>query len=195
MMIIFFITLLQLSHAFNLKGKVTITNRTELVTDEFVDISIRIIPEQEYYAGINVNERFVPRYKNGTFFISNLSDGKYIIVVQAPQCLEKIETLTIEKDTVISKSFNKGQKILNLKIHPIDFTEEKQPFSLLSLLKNPMIIMAAVSIGLTIISKVGMNSMSAEEARMMKHPDIILANGQRVDPTTLVPSFIEKKNN
>ena len=192
MIFIVIITLLQIATAYDLKGKVSIVNRTELTTDEFVDISIRLIPEDDYLTGTTTNERIVPRHKNGYFYIPNLEEKKYILVVQAPQIVEKTEMIVIENNTVHSKLYNKGQKLLNIRIHPIDFTEEKPAFSLLAL--NPMIIMSLVSIGLMFISKIGMNNISPEESRLMNHPDILLANGEKVDPTTLVPSFVPKSN-
>ncbi|BFU20478.1 hypothetical protein CL6EHI_174660 [Entamoeba histolytica] len=180
---LFLLCLITLSYALDIKGKVSMIGKPQLVTDDFVDISIVILSSTQRIV--------VPRYKNGTFIVKGLEDGKYRIYVEGPQLLENGEVIEIVNQTVISRKYDKYHNSVNLVGHPIDFTEEKDSFDYWSLIKNPMIIMALVSLGLIGFSKLSMSAIDEEESRMMKHPDIILPNGQRVDPTTLVPKFIK----
>ena len=120
----------------------------------------------------------------------DVEDGKYNIRVVAPQLLENVATFEVANNTVKSKSFDRHHGVLNIRVHPIDFTVDPETFDIWSLIKNPIIIMALVSLGLISCSKLTMAAADEEETRMMKHPDIILANGDRVDPTKLVPKFI-----
>ena len=182
---IFILFFLSFSFSFDLKGKITILNKPNLITEDFIDISIKLKSKTK--------EIIVPKYKNNTFFINNLEDDKYLIIIQGPQGIEKFETFEILNQTIKHSKFNSKQQIFNLQFHQIDFTEEIKSFDWKSLIKNPMIIMSIVSVGLIFFTQFGMNNMDSEESRLMTHPDIILANGERVDPTKLVPSFIPKE--
>ncbi|ELP86992.1 hypothetical protein EIN_318210 [Entamoeba invadens IP1] len=176
-----FFALVAFAFSCDLKGKIVIGSKPNFLSEDFVDMRVVLESSQGTITA--------PKYKNNTFFISGLTDGKYSIYVMAPQLLENFETIEIVNDTIKSRKYDKNRDVLTLRVQQIDFTKEVASFDIWSLVKNPMIIMAAVSLGLLGFSKLTLSAVDEEEARVLKHPDIILANGQRVDPTKLVPKF------
>ena len=104
--------------------------------------------------------------------------------------MEFYQTFDVVNNSYVGKSYDKGKKQLNIRTHPIDFTKEVKSFNIWGFVKNPMVIMILVTIGLVGFQKLSESALDEDEHRKMAHPDIVLPNGRQVDPTTLVPKFI-----
>ncbi|KAL7718952.1 ER membrane protein complex subunit 7 beta-sandwich domain-containing protein [Entamoeba marina] len=172
-----------LASAIQFKGRVLFGSTPQLTTPDFVNVNVHLSSSDV--------QMMSPIYTNGTFVFDDIADGKYNIRVVGPQLMEYSEMVEVGNDTIKTKGYDRRTHTMNIKVNPIDFTQEGSGFSIWSLLKNPTVIIALVSIGLLGFQKLSTSALDPEENRQMKHPDIILANGERVDPTQLVPKFIE----
>ena len=169
-----FLAFLSLTHAADVGGQISQPKGGKIVANfDFTKMKVLLKGEEQTYV------TYI--YTNGLFKFTNVPVGKYILSIDDIDHFFDSAAVQIfnHKDKEIVRAYKydiksgKGKQIR----HPVVFTplakkqyyEIKEPFNILSLFKNPMILMMVVSLGLVFLMNKMPKPSKEEMADMNKN--------------------------